>query len=152
MEPHLSKFLAGLSVIGTALGPVPDVTVMTFILLGKYDKELAYAFYGQKHGIHIENVTEEEILTSPVAAIGTTNLKNWLRSILQQAINEESRMIEAQMRQNFQDLVAQQKEASKPHAQGTVAELAAKFGVSKSEIRRLKADGKLDEFIQEHIK
>ena len=42
-------------------------------------------------------------------------------------------------------ILAEVSESSKPHPMGTVAELAAKFGVSKSEIRRRKADGTLHE-------
>lgn len=43
------------------------------------------------------------------------------------------------------NLAARQKEAHKPHAQGTVAELATKLGVSKSEVRRLKQEGLLED-------
>ena len=39
------------------------------------------------------------------------------------------------------------KELSKKNASGSVSELAEKFGVSKSEIRRMRAAGTLDEFI-----
>lgn len=37
-----------------------------------------------------------------------------------------------------------QKQRNQPHAAGTVAEIAAKYGLSKSEVRRMKREGTLD--------
>lgn len=50
--------------------------------------------------------------------------------------------------QQFRALLNKEfKAAQKPHAQGTVSEIAARFNISKSEVRRLKQEGKLDEFL-----
>lgn len=50
----------------------------------------------------------------------------------------------------LQKLAHDQKTAKKPHTEGTVAELAEKLGLSKSEIRRLKNEGQLDAALAKH--
>lgn len=37
-----------------------------------------------------------------------------------------------------------------PHADGTVSELADRLGISKSEVRRLKREGLIEQAIEEH--
>ncbi len=39
---------------------------------------------------------------------------------------------------------------NRQHSAGTVAELAQRLGISKSEVRRLKASGELDSFLDKH--
>ena len=51
--------------------------------------------------------------------------------------------------QKKRDLVAKHKEAQKPHSLGTVAEIAARYNISKSEVRRRKADGTLEDHLTE---
>ena len=141
------KAFSGLAYLGQAIGPQWDPTIRTWIIMGKYDLELSCALFYQKNGFNRSDATELEVMEESQEAL--KRMKNWLRDLLQNAINAEMRQMELEMKQNFANLVAQQKEAQKPHAAGTVSEIAAKFGISKSEVRRLKADGKLDEFIQQ---
>src|SRR5271165_6189944 len=131
MENYISKYMTGLSIMGATLDLAKDPTVAVFTIMGNYDKELSIALYGTKHRDGLKDATEEQVMADPGTVIALENLKNWLRSILQNAINEESKAYEAQMKRDYQALIAQQKESQKPHVQGTVSEIAAKFGISK---------------------
>ena len=67
---------------------------------------------------------------------------NRLKSTCRSDINA---LFEAADKQDKADLIEKLKETNKPHEMGTVSEIAEKFGISKSEVRRRKADGTLHE-------
>lgn len=66
-----------------------------------------------------------------------------VRTLIQVKINTGLAYLEREHKEKFQNLVQVQKEAQRPHEMGTVAEIAAKYGISKSEVRRLKAQDAL---------
>lgn len=80
-------------------------------------------------------------------------MKDYLRLLVQRAINDEIKAEKDVERfrkgQRHKELIEQMKAATQPHPMGTVAELAQKLGVSKSEIRRRKTDNTLGELIME---
>lgn len=84
-----------------------------------------------------------------------TVYKTKLRMMLSAAINDEIReeqrkerlQIDAARRQLREDL----KKSHQPHVMGTVKEIAAKYNVSLSEVRRLKAEGRLEDLTRQKV-
>lgn len=74
-----------------------------------------------------------------------TRLKDMIRDAFRAAIAKGSAAEEAHRKAAHEALLAELKMRNRPSAMGTVAELAAKYGVSKSEIRRHKAAGTLEQ-------
>ena len=139
--------MMGLSVLGSAVGPLADGTAMAFIMMGKYDLELSCALYYKAHGYPDATLTQEQLLADVETKQALENIKDWIRKGIQNIFDTASKHMELQIKEDLANLVAQQKAAQLPSVYGTVAEIAAKYKISKSEVRRLKADGKLEEFV-----
>lgn len=114
-----------------------QIEKMTFVLQGMYDDYLNHAFYHTVHNIVPPAGTN---FNNPEILDRLENTKDRIRSIFQ-------KMIDDGIKAEYQCVIDAMKNTNKPHPQGTVAELATRFGVSKSEIRRMKSDGTLDQFI-----
>lgn len=135
--------MVGMSVIGGALQTDPDAgTLMAFILLGKYDHELKCAHYFQHYGKEPANDAE---LEDPTVVVMLDRTKRFFRSIVQGIFDEAARQDQLEQEEKRKALLQQLRESNKPHEMGTVAEIAAKYGISKSEVRRRKAEGTLHE-------
>lgn len=137
----------GLGIVGTALHPeLPGYgTTIAAILTGQHDRALHCASH-----ITLKKPTPssfEEVENDPAVIGHVENIKNYLRRLVQgifdAAMSEERHRMDAQRNA----LLAKLKTTNKPHVLGTVAEIAEKYGLSKSEVRRLKAQGTLEDFI-----
>jgi len=133
METNADLVFTGMAVLGRIYGGTPDDQAYTIalVLMGKYDDALEAAFV-HSHGELGKGMGAE--------------LKEQYRKHLQIAINNEATRLEQ---------VSQQEACEKfmgnhePHALGTTAELAEKYGVSKKAIRKHKQAGTLEAFINE---
>lgn len=112
------------------------------VATGKYRNELmAVAFYQY----HKRNPAEgEDYLADPHAVAHYERIVAFCKDVIRGIFNSAARDDLDRKRKDFENLRQRLAESNKPHAQGTVAELMAKLGVSKSEVRRLKASGELD--------
>jgi hypothetical protein len=111
------------------------------VLIGQHDEYLKHAFYYVKY----KKTYDGEGPIVDLHSIEMLELvKNQIRRGIQSLFQEESK-------QNLSALRAKLSETNKPHELGTVAEIAAKYNISKSEVRRRKAEGTLSELTtQEH--
>lgn len=126
--------MTGMMVLGKLYSPEPDeqANTIAMLLMGKYDDQLTAAFSHQ-HG--------EE--AGPKMA---AELKEEFRRTLQYAIDKEATKLAHNAQQDACEKFMGNHE---PHALGTTAELAEKYGVSKKQIRKMKQAGILEGFINE---
>lgn len=132
-EVNHSHVMTGMIVLGKLYSPDPDeqANTIAMTLMGKYDEELQAAFT-YTHGESGEGMAEQ--------------LKEQFRRTLQKAINDEATRLEQEKQQEACEQFMGNQE---PHALGTTAELAERYSVSKKQIRKMKQDGTLQEFIDE---
>lgn len=139
-----AKTMTGISIVGEAAQALifnkfnePSIKRLTLILMGHYDENAKLAFYQIETGNtakSIEEANTEEVIFALDSL--KARIRRSFNSIIEAgAVEEKKRMLEIM------------KNTNKPNTQGTVAELATKYGVSKSEIRRMKTEGTLDSFI-----
>lgn len=138
-----ASFLLGKAMEGTEEAVVSQISIID----GSYDKELRRLCVYKKFGL----LNDEEKMNHPSIELDLRHLKDFFRSnlsrSLEQAAEEDRKERERRQAKLKAEIDAQFRANQAPHAQGTVAELAAKFGVSKSEIRRMKAVGTLDSWL-----
>jgi DNA-directed RNA polymerase specialized sigma subunit len=141
MENGLRKIFTGLSIVDGALMK-NDPNTMAAVLLGRWDHELSCALFHTLNGR--EANSEQELLNKDVVA-ALSNLKDRVRYIIQGifelAAKEDARKSEVEMQELRKSLA----QTNQPHELGTVAEIAQRYGISKSEVRRRKAEGTLQE-------
>ena len=103
-----------------------------FLLTGHFDEDLKSVFYFQIFRKIPEDATE---LNDQQVLFLVDNLKDRVRKTIQQMIDKA-----------FQTdvLTTQSSLLHKTSALGTTAEIAAKYNISKSEVRRRRANGTLD--------
>lgn len=147
---NAEQILNGMLLIGEVmpvlLGKSNDakaVQIMTMVLMGRHDQLLLATFFFRD----TRRYATEEDLKSPVATVPLDRLKSLIRAFIQGVFDAESAAEEERKRQALQKLVNEQRAHNQPHPEGTVDQLAAKYGVSKSEIRRRKAAGTLGELL-----
>lgn len=140
---YASKVMIGMAVIGSALEAKPEAgSHMAFIVMGNHDHALKCAHFFQ----HFKRMpTNEEELEAPEVLVMLERTKNYFRSVIQQIFDEADRQDRLEQQAKQRELLEQLRDSNKPHEMGTVAEIAAKYGISKSEVRRRKADGTLHE-------
>lgn len=138
--------LTGLSAIGTAFGSFERKAIMSAasIIAGELDYELRCANVYQLTG---HAVIEESELYSPEADVQLARIKTYFRNMIENALDRADQQLRQEQAEKFASLQAQLRNSNRPHAQGTVAEIAARLGISKSEVRRRKADGTLDQLL-----
>lgn len=137
--------LNGLSIIGSIMNPV-DPTTFGFhsvkLLRGEYDRYIKAIGLHQMTGKIFE---KEEELETPEVLKYVERTKQMVRNMIEGMFQQEAQDFKQQQKQQLEALKIKLSESNKPHSQGTVAELATKLGVSKSEVRRMKTEGTLDE-------
>lgn len=114
------------------------------VLKGDHDDIIRLAFFHTLYNRHAENVNEaltDSMVNDRLNAVKTTVRSRMSRDI--QAIENYHK------HQNKQKIVKAFLESNKPSEHGTVNEIAAKYGWSKSDVRRFKKDGILDQKIAE---
>lgn len=137
MENFLTKVMVGLAMVGESMNGFTESSMRAkvSVVTDQSDLELKCVFYWQTKKIEAETL---EDLETPEVLQMLNRLKAMCRSDIKA-------IYEAADRQDKADLVAKLKETNKPHEMGTVSEIATKYGISKSEVRRRKADGTLHE-------
>lgn len=137
-----SKVLSGMSVMGSIMSPAESedafaakIQTMTNILTGLHDEILLCALVSS----FTKNVPSslDEVNSNPEALAGLGRLKDMIRRDIQMIMDKGAA-------EDKNNLLMKMKETNKPHPMGTVNEIAAKLNISKSEVRRLKANGSLD--------
>ena len=102
-----------------------------FLLTGQFDEDLKAVFYFQIFRKIPEDAAE---LNDQQVLFLVDNLKDRVRKTIQQMIDSA-----------FQtDVLAAPSMLHKTSALGTTAEIATKYNISKSEVRRRRANGTLD--------
>jgi hypothetical protein len=118
-----------------------DPQTLAFILVGKYEEELKCAMH---MGAFKKIATSPEDLEKPEVLSMYSRLVEGIRSYIQGIITQELKMMKQEQMESVKRELAQ---SNKPHALGTVAEISTKYGISKSEVRRMKADGTLEAWV-----
>jgi len=139
----MKDILVGLSIFADTLDFRNPQTV-ALVLTGHFDDILLKTFFWTGH--HREPVGEEyktDARTVSNLAYAKERIRSDLQFIFRMAEQEE---VMAQ-KQKFEKIRQELRQSNKPHEMGTVDEIAAKFKISKSEVRRRKAAGTLHELL-----
>jgi hypothetical protein len=124
-----------------------NVNLWPHVMLGEMDMDLLPGMFFHAHGR--DPVSDEEMLADETANRVLTNLKLYIRNTVQGVVNDEARRLEREQRLEAERIAIQAKERframSKPAPEGTVRELAEKYGVSIGQVRKLKAENRLHE-------
>ena len=135
----------GMGVIGNAMERDGDAVAV--ILTGAADLDIRCASLLQKKTDFPEQVMVKDLLTEEVSS-HIENIKNCFRRMIQNAINKVAKEDAHRQAAEAEAIRAKwKKELHSPSEHGTVAEICAKYGVSKSEVRKHKSAGTLDEFL-----
>ncbi len=147
-EINFTSVMIGFSMIESIFSLRNPETV-AFFLSGQLDDKIIPSFFYKVHERVPKSIEEAQQCESTI--LGLNNLKEYTRAKIQQGIKEleqqekslqrsEARIKEREVKQNFQA----QNNVSEF---GTVAEISEKYGISKKQVRDLKRNGKLQEFI-----
>lgn len=137
----LAKGMKGLALIsGFLMEPEKNVMAIPFALSGDMDEDLKYGFHLMLYGGKVPYNAEDFVLQKSLDGL-KSNLRFFVQRIFELAEHDEELQRQTELARVRQEL----KQSSRPHEMGTVAEIAAKFGISKSEVRRRKAEGTLSE-------
>ena len=127
-----------------------NVNLWPHVMMGEMDMDLLPGMFFHAHGR--DPVNDEEMLSDEVANRVLTNLKLYIRNTVQGVVNEEARRLEREQRLQAEHIAQQAKERframSKPAPEGTVRELAEKYGLSIGQVRKLKAENRLHELTE----
>lgn len=115
------KKLQGIHVMGQLMNDF--VTWAPLIMMGKYDEELILALDGTGKGD---------------GQTALVYLKDQIRDTIQRIVDKESEKIQAEQQAAA---IANFKNMSRVSEQGTVAEIAQRLNISKSEVRRMRREG-----------
>lgn len=152
-KPTFSTVMVALSMFGATMStnPTEKGTAIANLITGVNDKYMHVLAFHQENGELPE--TFEQAATDPKAMQKVENMKNFWRNIMQDVFSEAARQEERRMRAEHEAQTAKVnaafKNMNKPAPEGTVKELAAKYGKSLSEIRRLKAENRLHELAEQ---
>lgn len=141
-----SKMFVGMSAMGAAfmLSTPEEAQIATFVLLGKYDEEIRLFLYWRDKG-QLPQKPEEILVDQYTEQL--EKLKSVIRLKINNIFNRAERQDQQERVLQRQALVHQMKQRSQPHRAGTVDELSKRYNVSKSQIRRLRTENRLDQFI-----
>ena len=130
--------VAGMRLIGSM---IEDPMILAAILAGVHDEALLCAAFFKFHGKYVES---EEDLKDPTSVFGVSHLKMRIRREIQFAIDDaEAREKETQVAARLEKM----RERNSPSALGTTAEVAKKYGLSKAAVRKMRAEGTLDQLL-----
>lgn len=130
--------LSGLSLLGGAFANEP--AALASIMSGERDQELLCAIAGRMYfPISAEDLQRPEVVTR--FNLLKANLKLRVSLIGRKAV-------EAAERQSAQEAAERQRQLHSQNAAGTTEQIAELLGVSKSAVRRMRADGTLDDQIK----
>jgi len=139
----LKDIFVGLAIFGDTIN-LKDPTTATMVLVGHHDDVLLKTFFWVANK---REPKEEEYKTDEHSVRMLKSAKDRIRDDIQYVI----RMAELEEQQakakEFETLKRTLRNSNKPHELGTVAEISARYGISKSEVRRRKAEGNLGEWL-----
>ncbi len=104
------------------------------VLTGKHDDAIRCAAFLARHQ---RVATSDAELALPEVAEGLDQIKSACRQAFQDSIDEADRILRERERQAFQTA------RHAPSETGTTAEIAARLGISKAEVRKRRAAGVL---------
>lgn len=111
------------------------------LLTGEYDLQIKAAGLQVLHGKIYRDAQE---LEAPDVKAYLERIKSMVRNIIEDLFIKDDEDFKSKQKQQLEATKKKLLDSNKPHTQGTVAELATKLGVSKSEVRRMKTEGTLD--------
>lgn len=132
-----TKMMTGLAVLGDAMRLSPNAVAA--VITGRLDTELKCALY-MRQSLSYPEV--EADIDHPEVLAALERLKEMLRAPIRRAFELEAERIQLEKQE---ERLARFRSANQPHEMGTVAEIAAKYGITKAEVRRRKAAGTLHE-------
>ena len=139
----ISKIFIGASILADVVSMKrPELAPM--FLMGNYDEQIRYFVYTV---VHEKNPRTQTDLFCPLVLERLEAFKDEVRRTVQVLINAEQDRFHNEIQDRHDNVIAVLKDSCKPHHLGTVSEIATRYGISKSEVRRRKADGTLDQFI-----
>lgn len=118
--------------------------VSASVLVGTHDNVLLQTFYFVANK---KMVSDEEYKTDVLTVDKLNNFKSQIRMSIQLIIDREGLRHQEKIALSQQLVRHELRKSNMPHELGTVSEIATKYGISKSEVRRRKADGTLEEFL-----
>ncbi len=133
IDNFIAKSMVGMSIVGSM-----TMEQLPSFLTGSYDFDIKCGLFYRQFLRAPETVEE---LDTPVILEQLDGLKSYFRRMVQQMIDYA---VKENKQEQKRDAQARMQALNKPHAMGTTAEIAAKYGLSKSEIRRRKAEGTLE--------
>lgn len=141
----IAKAANGMIIIGSLMFETEkNISAIPFVLAGDMDDELKRGFFASKFGIIAE-------YDSSRACPELEGLKQHLRFFVQAIFRAAAHEEEMERRVALEKVRYELKDSNKPHEMGTVSEIAARLGISKSEVRRRKADGTLEELFHKQL-
>lgn len=144
LKISVTDYMVGASLISKALEG--HVETMSLVLTGHFDDTIKNTF---AYMAMLKAPTEEKkasiTLESEEVVAPLERMKDMIRNAFQMVFAQADAAEKDQRKKKHEQLLAELKNSNKPHPMGTVSELAARFGVSKSEIRRRKTDNTLAE-------
>jgi hypothetical protein len=143
----LTKGFNGMCLIGSFVSePEKNISAMPFLLAGDMDDQIYRGFYLTEYGTNKPYQPND-----PKITLHVERLKSLVRGFVQGVFDAAAREDERERMAKMENLRAELAQSNKPHVLGTVAEIAAKFNISKSEVRRRKAEGTLEELLTQKV-
>lgn len=142
------KAMVGAATLGNLNGTDPDTISDTIfaIISGKVDEDLR-AFFALKQFGFAEAPAKQD---SDEVSQMLSKIKLFCQTVINQAIQSEGKT----SRVNPEQAKAAKEAYAKmyqPSSVGTVAEISSKYGLSKSQIRKMRADGTLETFLNSNF-
>jgi hypothetical protein len=136
---YAAKVMTGLAVISAT-----EIETISLVVAGHYDEQIRFALVNARRGATRFDEPSAEELSDPMVSIGLDRIKNHHRAVIQEIFRMAERHDQQVAEAERQKLLDQMRANQKPHEMGTVAEIAAKYNISKSEVRRMKQAGTLE--------
>ena len=136
---YASKVLTGLAAISAT-----EIETITLVTCGHFDEQIKFALVNARRGASSFDEPTAEELNDQMVLLGLERIKNHHRAVIQEIFRMAERHHEQVAEAERQKLLDQMRANQKPHEMGTVAEIATKYNISKSEVRRMKQAGTLE--------
>jgi hypothetical protein len=133
----MKDIFLGLAIFGSSIG-LRDPSTAAMMLTGRYDETLLKTFFWvtyKREPINEEHRTNAECIQ--MLKIAKERVRNDIQYVFRMAEAEE----QESRGKAFDELRNQLRTSNRPHGLGTVAEIATRYGISKSEVRRRKSAG-----------
>lgn len=134
------KVLNGYMIIGN-LTTAPNGILIGQLIAGAFDEDIKCAIHFHETGEY--PTVDTDLSGKPEAFL--ESIKEGFREMVAESIKaEEERLEKAHKASEAASNFAAMHES---HTLGTVAEIAEKYGISKKKVRKLKKEGRLEEYV-----